>query len=56
MFRINHTDPWVRGDPYRTSRTISLQNVRTSGNPVHGRAPDDVAGYICSLTLPPDAQ
>lgn len=42
MFRINHTDPWVRGDPYRTSRTISLQNMRTSGNPVHGRAPDDV--------------
>lgn len=44
LFRINHTDPWVRGDPYRTSRTISLQNSRTSGNPVHGRAPDDVGG------------
>lgn len=41
VFRINHTDPWVRGDPYRTSRTISLQNMRTSGNQVHGRAPDD---------------
>lgn len=25
LFRVNHTDPWVRGDPYRTSRTISLQ-------------------------------
>ncbi|BDA46032.1 Outer envelope protein 80, chloroplastic [Coccomyxa sp. Obi] len=41
LFRVNHTDPWVKGDPYRTSRTISLQNTRTSGNPVHGRAPDD---------------
>lgn len=43
LFRVNHTDPWVKGDPYRTSRTISLQNTRTSGNPVHGRAPDDCA-------------
>ena len=25
LFRVNHTDPWVKGDPYRTSRTISLQ-------------------------------
>jgi outer membrane protein insertion porin family len=33
----------VKGDPYRTSRTISLQNTRTSGNAVHGRAPDDMA-------------
>ena len=43
VFRVNHTDPWVGGDMYRTSRTISVQNMRTSGNPVHGRAPDDVA-------------
>ena len=41
LFRINHTDPWVKGDPYRTSRTISIQNTRQSGNAVHGRAPDD---------------
>lgn len=30
-FRISHTDPWVRGDPHRTSRTISLQSNKTSG-------------------------
>ena len=30
-FRISHTDPWVRGDPHRTSRTISLQSAKTSG-------------------------
>ena len=30
-FRISHTDPWVRGDAHRTSRTISLQNNKTSG-------------------------
>ena len=31
-FRISHTDPWVNGDANRTSRTISLQNNRISGN------------------------
>jgi hypothetical protein len=41
LFRINHTDPWVGGDPFRTSRTISLQNTRASGAAVHGRASDD---------------
>ncbi len=25
MFRIQHTDPWVRGDAHRTSRTITVQ-------------------------------
>ena len=42
LFRLNHTDPWVAGDPFRTSRTISLQNTRTSGNAIHGKAPDEV--------------
>ena len=41
LFRINHTDPWVRGDPYRTSRTINFQNTRSSGNAIHGKAHDD---------------
>ena len=40
LFRIYHTDPWVRGDPSRTSRTISLQNTKSSGNAVHGKAVD----------------
>lgn len=43
LFRINHTDPWIRGDPHHTSRVISLQNTKSSGNIIHGRAPDDVA-------------
>lgn len=42
IFRMNHTDPWVRGDPYRTSRSVNLQNMRASGNPVLGPAPDDI--------------
>lgn len=25
LFRISHTDPWVRGDSHRTSRTINFQ-------------------------------
>jgi len=40
-FRVTHTDPWVRGDAFRTSRTISAQNTKTSAAPVHGRALDD---------------
>lgn len=40
-FRVAHTDPWVRGDPYRTSRTISAQNTKTSAAPIHGRAADE---------------
>lgn len=44
LFRLVHTDPWVGGDPFRTSRTCSIQNTRTSGNAVHGKAPDDVRG------------
>lgn len=41
LFRLHHTDPWLLGDPHRTSRTISLQNTRATGAPTHGRAPDD---------------
>jgi outer membrane protein insertion porin family len=40
-FRVAHTDPWVRGDAYRTSRTLSAQSTKTSAAPVHGRAQDD---------------
>jgi hypothetical protein len=25
MFRVQHTDPWVRGDAHRTSRTTTIQ-------------------------------
>jgi outer membrane protein insertion porin family len=41
LFRLHHTDPWLPGDPHRTSRTVSLQNTRAAGAPTHGRAPDD---------------
>ena len=37
LFRIAHTDPWVSGDPRRTSRTVSIQNTRASGNAIHGK-------------------
>ncbi|KAK3280296.1 Outer envelope protein 80, chloroplastic [Cymbomonas tetramitiformis] len=43
LFRVNHTDPWVWGDKYRTSRSISMQNTRSSGNAVHGKAIDEGA-------------
>jgi outer membrane protein insertion porin family len=42
LFRVSHTDPWLQGDPHRTSRTINFQNTRTSGNAIHGRAQDEV--------------
>lgn len=42
-FRISHTDPWVRGDAFRTSRTICAQNTKVSVAPVHARAADDFA-------------
>lgn len=42
LFRINHSDPWVGGDQHRTGRNIYLQNMRTSGNAIHGKAVDDV--------------
>lgn len=40
LFRINYVDPWVRSDPHRTSRSITLQNTRSSGNTIHGRPLD----------------
>lgn len=40
LFRVSHTDPWVGGDAYRTSRTCSLMNTRSSGNAIHGKAVD----------------
>eukprot|EP00887_Chlorella_sp_A99_P003922 scaffold11.g3922.t1 len=41
-FRVEHTDPWVRGDAYRTSRTINIQNHKTAVANIHGRAQDDL--------------
>ncbi len=43
LYRLVHTDPWVGGDAYRTSRTVSIQNTRTSGNAIHSKAHDDGA-------------
>lgn len=40
LFRILHTDPWISGDPNRTSRTISIQNNRSSGGAIHGKDAD----------------
>lgn len=40
-FRIAHTDPWVRGDAYRTSRTIVAQKTKIGVAPIHARAADD---------------
>ena len=40
-FRISHTDPWVRGDAFRTSRTVSAQSTKVSVAPIHARAADD---------------
>ena len=41
-FRVAHTDPWVRGDPFRTSRIISAQNTKVSAAAVHGHAADEL--------------
>ncbi|KAG4132301.1 hypothetical protein ERO13_D08G023700v2 [Gossypium hirsutum] len=35
-FRINYTDPWIEGNDKQTSRTITVQNSRSSGTLVHG--------------------
>jgi len=40
-FRVAHTDPWVRGDAFRTSRTIVAQSTKMSVAPIHARAADD---------------
>ncbi|KAL4449506.1 hypothetical protein ABPG77_007150 [Micractinium sp. CCAP 211/92] len=44
MFRVQHTDPWVRGDAHRTSRTTTIQNDKSSAAAIHSRAQDDVEG------------
>jgi len=51
MFRLSHTDPWVGGDPRRTSRTCSIMNTRNSGNVIYGAAPDDVEGAGAGLSI-----
>lgn len=38
-FKINYTDPWIEGDDKRTSRSITVQNSRSSGSLVHGMSP-----------------
>jgi outer membrane protein insertion porin family len=40
LYRFSHVDPWVRSDPHRTSRVISVQNTRSNGNAIHGRGPE----------------
>ena len=40
LFRFSHVDPWVGSDAHRTSRSLSLQNTRSSGNAIHGRPSD----------------
>ena len=50
--RVNHTDPWLRHDPFRTSRSVGFQTTRSSGNAIHGRAADDVAGREGAALLP----
>lgn len=40
-FRLEHTDPWLRGDAWRTSRTLQVLNNRTSGSAIHGRADNE---------------
>lgn len=40
-FRVAHSDPWVRGDAFRTSRTIVAQKTKVGVAPIHARAADD---------------
>eukprot|EP00959_Pyramimonas_sp_CCMP1952_P182931 3825360-Pyramimonas_sp.AAC.1 len=39
-YRLSHTDPWVWGDKFRTSRTVFINNNTSSGNAVHGKPPE----------------
>lgn len=48
-FRISHTDPWVHGRPQRISRTISLQNNRTSGKHYQPSKQQDL-WYVTAVT------
>ena len=52
LFRVNHTDPWVRNDPFRTSRTLAFQTTRSSGTAIHGPAADDLAAREGALPPP----
>lgn len=52
LFRISHTDPWIRGDVHRTSRTINFQNTRTSGNAIHGRVPEEQPAHQTDSSAP----
>uniref|UniRef100_A0A383VQ38 Bacterial surface antigen (D15) domain-containing protein n=1 Tax=Tetradesmus obliquus TaxID=3088 RepID=A0A383VQ38_TETOB len=38
LFRLQWVDPWIRGDPNRTSMTLSMMNTRTSAAAIHGKA------------------
>lgn len=49
LFRVSHVDPWVRSDPQRTSRALSLQNTRGNGNAIHGRGPEPPPELLASL-------
>ncbi|KAE8660317.1 Outer envelope protein 80 [Hibiscus syriacus] len=49
-FRINYTDPWIEGNDKRTSRTITVQNSRTSGTLVHGSQQDNSSLSIGRIT------
>ena len=49
MFRVQHTDPWVRGDAHRTSRTTTIQ-VGGWGTRFFG-AGSSIAGLPAGLWL-----
>jgi hypothetical protein len=44
MFRVQHTDPWVRGDAHRTSRTTTIQ----AGSPGGGGGAVEQRGRGCT--------
>ncbi|CAD7697055.1 unnamed protein product [Ostreobium quekettii] len=44
LFKLQHTDPWILGDRYRTSRTMGMMNTRTSGNPIYGHGESAARG------------
>eukprot|EP00878_Enallax_costatus_P042537 GHUV01049930.1.p1 GENE.GHUV01049930.1~~GHUV01049930.1.p1 ORF type:complete len:161 (+),score=37.67 GHUV01049930.1:229-711(+) len=46
LFRLQWVDPWIRGDPNRTSRTVSIMNTRTSAAAIHGKALDADPGSL----------
>ncbi|PPR80427.1 hypothetical protein GOBAR_AA40287 [Gossypium barbadense] len=49
-FRINYTDPWIEGNDKQTSRTITVQNSRSSGTLVHGNQHDNSSLSIGHVT------